>query len=129
MASLPPEILSKVFQDLDRNDELECTVVCQAWCSTALRHNRNYLLVNWKYCQSITQLQLELVRNNFEDIPHVVDIYSWAYQFPALRTLVLELHTIVCLHSLLCSCPQLESLQLCYGCRVNHLNIYEDEDE
>ncbi|KAL9537285.1 hypothetical protein MBANPS3_011917 [Mucor bainieri] len=230
MAHLPPEILSNVFQELDRNDKLECAVVCQAWCGTALhylnsklrlrtindvlklfmklcqlegtidgntirhlsfskawggslapvnktifihilsactnlqvlefeegdstelycdymiqyrsnlqlnslqrvtspstsRYNDSYLMVNWEYRQSINQLEFELVRDSFEVIPRVIDVYSYVRQFPALHTLALEFHTTVCLHSLLCACPQIESLQLYYGCMVNHLSIYQE---
>ncbi|CAO3648089.1 unnamed protein product [Mucor fragilis] len=230
MANLPAEIFSKVFSDLDRNDKLECAVVCQAWCVTALhylnsklrlntsddviklfmklcqlegtidgssirkllfsrnwgtslaqthktifvyilsectnlqvlgfeggrsamlhydymiryrdvlqfeslqriispsgsRYSNNYLLVNWEYRQSINQLEFELARDSFEDIPVAVGLYTYVHQFPALHTLALEFHTTVWLHSLLRACPQLESLQLFFGCSVNHLKIYKE---
>ncbi|KAK4521367.1 electron carrier [Mucor velutinosus] len=233
MAKLPPEILSKVFQGLDYKDKLECAVVCQAWCGTALhylnsklrlktredvtnlfmklcalegtidgrsirqllfsrtwgtslasvqktifiyilseckhlqvlefeeehstelycdymiryrsvlqlgslqriiapsaaRYSSSYLLVNWEYRQSINQLEFELVKDNLEDIPNVVDVYSYIRQFSALHTLILGFHTMVCLHSLLCACPQLGSLQLYYGCVRNHLKIYQEHEK
>ncbi|EPB91118.1 hypothetical protein HMPREF1544_01998 [Mucor circinelloides 1006PhL] len=231
MANLPPEILFKVFYDLDRSDKLQCATVCQAWCGTALhllnskirlntgidllhlfmklcqlegtihggsirqlsiarscglniiqinraifirilsectnlqilefdegyiaeiycvymirhksvlrldslqqiispspsKYNDKYLLVNWYHHRSINHLEFELVADSFDDMPIEMDLYSYIHYFPALKTLVLEFHTTVSLHSLLSACPQLESLQLYYSCAVNHLCLYEKQ--